>query len=126
MTASMVSTSMMRRPSLKSYQMSSTLIGAGTSTMGPIQAFKIGSKPIPKKSGFDRRESYMENIDSLMSHKRQSSVKPKFDGDPKKRTIVPLNLNDLGNWDNMDLMGSLRSEVDGMVKDGETATVHSG
>ena len=115
--------------------MSNTLAGAGNSTllstmgghMGPVAAFKIDhTKMIPKKSGIERREGYMQSIENLLAHKRSSSVKPKFDGDPKKRSIVPLNLNDIGNWDNMDLMGSLRSVKD-VVKDGaETASIHSG
>ena len=73
-----------------------------------------------------RRQSQVESVENLLAHKRESSVKAKFDGDPKKRSIVPLNLNDIGNWDNMDLMGSLRSDKDAMVKEGETASVHSG
>ena len=67
----------------------------------------------------------MEGIEKLLSHKRSSSIKPKFDGDPKKMTIVPLNLNDIGNWDNMDLMGSLRSVKDAKPE-GETESRHSG
>ena len=52
-----------------------------------------------------------------MNRKRKTSIKTKFDGDPKKRTLVPLNLNDIGNWDNMDLMGSLRSPKDERGRD---------
>ena len=58
-----------------------------------------------------------ECVEGLLSRKRDSSVKTKFDGDPKKRTLVPLNLNDIGNWDNMELMGSLRSIKDEPIGD---------
>ena len=93
---------------------SSTLAGAGAGTLGfSTPAFKISfDKGIPPLNPRVQIARNRECVEGLMSKKNQASVKIKFDGDPKKRTLVPLNLNDIGNWDNMELMGSLRSIKD--------------
>ena len=93
---------------------SSTLAGAGAGTLGfSTPAFKISfEKGIPPLNPQVQLARNRECVEGLMSRKNAASVKTKFDGDPKKRTLVPLNLNDIGNWDNMELMGSLRSIKD--------------
>ena len=100
-------------PSMRS-NYSTTLGRAGAGSLGfSTPAFKIDhDKGIPPANHAVKLARSKESVENLLSQKNPASIKIKFDGDPKKRTLVPLNLNDIGNWDNMELMGSLRSIKD--------------
>ena len=100
---------------------SSGILGAaGAGALGiATPAFSINFQAgIPAQISASRRNAKnKECVDYLLSQKKPTTTREKFDGDPQKRTLLPLNLNDLGNWDNMDLMQSLRSEREGKLID---------
>ena len=98
---------------------SATLGAAGAGSLGiATPAFAINFQAgIPHVSSHRRYAQSKECVDHLMNLKNPVATREKYDGDPKKRSLLPLNLNDLGNWDNMELMQSLRSEQDARLPD---------
>ena len=93
---------------------SGALGAAGAGSLGiATPAFSVNlAAGIPKVSAYRRYSQSKECVDHLLNLKNPIQTRDKFDGDPKKRSLLPLNLNDLGNWNNMELMQSLRSEND--------------
>ena len=69
----------------------------------------ISGKGIPDKATIRTGETSRNRLDSLMRMPDHKSGTTKFDKSTHNRTIAPLTSEDIGQFHNLNLMGTLRS-----------------
>ena len=83
--------------------------GSGSNLHENSIAFKIGGDNIPEASAIRDHGTRRERMDSLTKIPRHKPSISKFDG--TNRTLAPLTYEDLGQFDNIALISTLREAV---------------